>query len=56
MYYNPYNGYQNGYQYPNYQYPNYNIGTIGDNGVVVPATGTGTNTTGTITAIREEAE
>merc|ERR1711953_655203 len=46
MYYNPFNGYQ-------YQYPNYIIGTIGDNGVVVPATGTGTTT---VTAIREQPE
>merc|ERR1711953_1289286 len=52
MYYNPFNGYQ--YQYPNYILsPNYNIGTIGDNGVVVPATGTGTTT---VTAIREQPE
>merc|ERR1712038_1802335 len=49
VYYNPYTVYQNPYQYPNY-----NIGTIGDNGVVVPATGTGTN--GTVTAIRGQQE
>ena len=49
-YYNPYNGYQNPYQIPNYS-----IGILGDNGVVVPATGTGTNT-GTVTAIRDQAE
>jgi len=52
--YNPYfnNAYiQNPYQY---QYPNYNYGTIGTEGVVVPATGT--TSPGTITAIREGEE
>merc|ERR1711936_519423 len=54
------NYFQNPYQYPNYnQFPAYNYGTIGSQGVIVPATGTtGVTTPPTppTTVIREEEQ
>merc|ERR1711874_103537 len=45
------------YQYPNYnQFPAYNYGTIGSQGVIVPATGTTGVSTPPTTVIREEEQ